>query len=72
MAAGPAEKSSLCQRLPQIFLQIVGVLDADAEADQSVIDAAGAADVGGDAGVRHARRMGHQRFDAAETLSETQ
>src|SRR5579875_478413 len=69
-ATGREQCSGQC--LPQILLQIVGVFDADTETDQAVIDAAGAADVGGDAGMGHCRRMADQRFDTAETLSEAE
>ena len=62
----------LAHRLFQIALQIVHVLDADAQPHQAVIDAARVRELGGDAGVRHRRRMAHQRFDAAEALGEAE
>jgi len=58
--------------LAQVGLQVAHVLDADAQADQTVVDAACLANLGRDAGVRHRCGMANQRFDAAQALSQAE
>lgn len=58
------------QRLQDIPLQVLGVLDAAADAHQVVKDAGGLALVGRDAGVGHAGGELDQALDAAEALGE--
>src|SRR5207245_10629336 len=68
----PANPALSLQRLPQILLQIVRIFDADTEPDQAVIDAAGLANLGGDAGVGHGGRVADERLDAAHALGQTE
>jgi len=58
--------------LAQVGLQVMHILDADAQTDQPVVDAACLANLGWDAGVRHRCGMANQRFDAAEALSQAE
>ena len=56
----------------QVLAEVFQFFDPDAEPDEPVIDAAGRADVGRDAGVRHRRRMADQRLDAAQALGQAE
>ena len=71
-AVQPGHGLDLAQGLLQVVLQVAGVLDADAEPDQAVVDAAGDPNFGGDAGMRHGRRMADQRLDAAQALGQAE
>src|SRR5438093_180275 len=64
----PLRHRSQC--LTQIGDQVVGVFDADRDADQAVGDADLAADLRRNRGVGHERRRLDERFDAAEALAE--
>src|SRR5262249_15956138 len=59
-------------RALQVGTQISDIFDADAQADQAVIDAARGAHFNGNAGMRHGRWVTDQRLDAPETLSEAE
>ena len=48
--------------------EIGGIFKAHGEANQAIADAQGAARLGGEARVRHERRVLGERFDAAEAL----
>src|SRR5437870_1309583 len=61
-----------CQSLLQIGLQIVHILNANTETNETIVDATGLADLGGDAGVRHRRRVTNQGFDPAQALRQTE
>src|SRR5437588_4473240 len=60
------------QRPLQVLPQVDDVFDADADADQAVVDAAGLADFGGDAGVGHGGGVADQGFHAAQALGEAE
>ena len=56
----------------QVRTQIVHIFDADTQANQAVVHAAGFAHVLRDAGMGHRCRVADERLDAAQTLGEAE
>src|SRR5512133_1627619 len=65
-------RTAVRECLLEVVAQVVVILDADAQADQAVVDAPRPADLGRDAGVRHGRGMTDQRLDPAEALGQAE
>src|SRR5262245_45721162 len=60
------------QRLPQVPLQILPIFDADAESYQPVVNAPRLANLRGNTGMCHGRRVADERFDATEALGQAE
>src|SRR5215217_9309375 len=58
--------------LAEVIFEVVAVLDADAEADEAVVDAPCLADLGRDAGVGHGGGVADERLDAPEALGQAE
>ena len=64
----PPARRKPAQVVPQVAL----VLDSHAQTDETVVHAAGDADLGRNAGMGHRRGVADERLDAAQTLGETE